>query len=130
MKNMAKKKFIKDAMTEARKDKNYLKYYEAAKVRVRLAIEVFKGREARGLTQQELAKMVGTTQKVISRIENADVNVGIDLLNRIAEGLNFVPENLATIFNSSSAIFPSIVWSPEMKSKKYIEVKEVDYKLK
>jgi len=127
---MAKKKFIKDAMTEARKDKNYLKYYEAAKVRVRLAIEVFKGREARGLTQQELAKMVGTTQKVISRIENADVNVGIDLLNRIAEGLNFVPENLATIFNSSSAIFPSIVWSPEMKSKKYIEVKEVDYKLK
>lgn len=130
MKNMAKKKLIKDAIAEAREGKGYLRYCEAAKVRIRLAIEVFKGREARGLTQQALAKTVGTTQKVISRIENADVNIGIDLLNRIAESLNFMSENLATIFNSSSAIFSSIVWSPKTKSKEYIEVEEVDYKLK
>ena len=31
------------------------------------------------LTQAELAKKLGTTQTVISRIENGSVNVGIDL---------------------------------------------------
>jgi len=36
------------------------------------------------LNQSELAKKLGTTQTVISRIENGSVNVGIDFLQKVA----------------------------------------------
>ncbi|MDA2922726.1 helix-turn-helix transcriptional regulator [Patescibacteria group bacterium AH-259-L07] len=117
---MNKKNLSKDAIAEAKKDKRYQKHSETAKVRIRLAVEVFKHREEKGLTQQVLAKTIGTTQKVVSRIENAEVNIGIDLLNRIAESLNFTSEDLAKIFNCSSTIFSSL-WLPEAKSKEYVE---------
>jgi transcriptional regulator with XRE-family HTH domain len=35
-----------------------------------------------------LAKKVGTTQAVISRIENGTVNIGIDFLEKIARAFN------------------------------------------
>lgn len=46
------------------------------------------------MTQQELARAVGTTQKVISSIENGDTNPGSVLLVRIAKKLNFDFYNL------------------------------------
>lgn len=99
MKNTNKKSLIKDPMAEAKKDKDFLRHSEAAKVRIKFAVEVFKLREANGLTQQALAKMIGTTQKVVSKVENADVNIGIDLLNRIMKNLNFTSENLTEVFD-------------------------------
>lgn len=121
MKSMNKGKLIKSAIMQAKKDKSYRKHYEAAKVRIRLATEVFNARQSRRLSQQKLAKMTGTTQKVISNIENADVNIGIDLLNRIIESLNFRSENLGIVFNCSSA-FSSFNWSPKAKKEEYMEV--------
>ncbi|PNV82260.1 MAG: hypothetical protein C0627_11065 [Sulfurimonas sp.] len=37
------------------------------------------------LTQSELAKKLGTTQTVISRVENGSVNIGIDFLQKLAK---------------------------------------------
>lgn len=113
MKSMYKGKLVRDAIAEAKKDKSYRKHYEAAKLRIRLAEEVFNARKNRGLSQQELAKMIGTTQKVLSNIENADVNIGIDLLNRIAKSLNFKSENFGVIFNCSSVISAPWIYSTE-----------------
>ncbi|MBD3208409.1 MAG: helix-turn-helix domain-containing protein [Candidatus Nealsonbacteria bacterium] len=40
------------------------------------------------VTQQELAKKIGTTQSAISRIESGKQNITIDYLQRIASALN------------------------------------------
>lgn len=53
-----------------------------------LAMEIYKAREAAGLTQTQLAKRAGTTQSVISRLEDADYGGrSITLLQRIAAAL-------------------------------------------
>lgn len=53
-----------------------------------LAEEVYDKRKKMGINQQGLAKKVGTTQRIISNIENAEINVGFNLLIRIAHELN------------------------------------------
>jgi UDP-N-acetylglucosamine 1-carboxyvinyltransferase len=42
----------------------------------------------KGLTQQQLAKAVGTTQSVIARLETVGENVSIERAVRIAEALD------------------------------------------
>jgi len=113
---MNKKNLNRDPMAEAKKDKDFLRHSEAARVRIKLAVEVFKVREEKGLTQQALAKMIGTTQKVVSKVENAEVNIGIDLFNRIRKNLNFTSENLGEIFDCPilDVLYPQ---STETKSR-------------
>ena len=53
-----------------------------------LAMEIYEARESAGLTQTQLAKRIGTTQSVISRLEDADYSGrSITLLQRIAAAL-------------------------------------------
>ena len=99
MKNMNNKKINIDPIAEARKGKYFNKYSKEAKERIKLGVEIYNTRENLKISQQELAKKAETTQKVISRIENADVNVGFSLLSRIADVLGFNHENWGRIFN-------------------------------
>jgi len=69
------------------KGKNRNKEYSSLKDLLAISEEVYSARIALRLSQQELAKKVGTTQKVISKIENAEVNFGIDLMLRISREL-------------------------------------------
>jgi DNA-binding XRE family transcriptional regulator len=52
------------------------------------ANEIYKARRSAKISQGVLAVKVDTTQKVISNIENADVNMGVGLAMRIARALN------------------------------------------
>jgi UDP-N-acetylglucosamine 1-carboxyvinyltransferase len=45
-------------------------------------------RQARGLTQAQLAKSLGTSQSAINRIEKGGQNISLDMLNRISEVLS------------------------------------------
>jgi DNA-binding XRE family transcriptional regulator len=83
-----------DPIYEASKDPRFESYVEAAKIRGRIGMEVFSKRKELNMTQQELARAVGTTQTVISSIENGDTNPGSVLLVRIAKKLNFDFYNL------------------------------------
>lgn len=72
---------------------------EVAKLNLRVAEMIYAARTATGLTQTELARRVGTTQSVISRLEAADYEGhSLSMLQRIAEALHarlelrFVPE--------------------------------------
>lgn len=47
-----------------------------------------KKRLEKGLTQQELAKRIGTKQSAIARFESGTYNPTIDFLNKVAGGLN------------------------------------------
>jgi DNA-binding XRE family transcriptional regulator len=64
---------------------------------------LFSARNTAGLTQKELANLVGTTQQVISQLEDADYEGhSLSMLRRIAKALNrrveirLVPENAQT----------------------------------
>lgn len=100
MKNILRKNNTNiDAMAEARKCKDFQNLSRDVDVRLRLAVEIYNQREKLGLSQQDLAKQISSTQKVISRIENGDVNVGLDLVSRIAKALSFTAGNWSRIYN-------------------------------
>ena len=100
MKNMNKQKSTLDPIAEARKSKGFSSYSKSARINVRLAGEVYTKRKSRGWSQIKLAKEIGTTQRIISNIESGDVNIGVDLLKRLVDGLNFSNDDLGNIFES------------------------------
>lgn len=106
MKSVKVKKFNIDPLAEIKKSKNYSTYAKDADDRIKLATVVYNKRVNLGLSQQKLAKLVRTTQKVISNIENAEVNLGLDLMNRIGKVLQFQEEDWAQIHNF---IIPSFI---------------------
>src|SRR3990172_12916086 len=66
----------------------------------RVAQMIYDARSAAGLTQTQLAELVGTTQSVISQLEDADYEGhSLTMLRRIAKALHrtleirFLPEN-------------------------------------
>ena len=62
--------------------------YEAALARAELAMLIYEHRTAAGLTQAVLAKRIGTTASVISRLEDADYEgQSLGMLRRIAAAL-------------------------------------------
>lgn len=101
MKNINNKKIQKDSMAEARKSKNFDKYSKEARERINLGVEIYNARVALNISQQELAKTTRTTQKMISNIESANVDVRFSTLNKIKKALNFKAENWARIYNFS-----------------------------
>ena len=62
--------------------------YEEEKVNFQAALAIREAREAAGATQEELANLIGTTQSVISRLENANYEGHtLKILERIANEL-------------------------------------------
>ena len=61
--------------------------YEKAGRAIRLATEIRALREARGLSQRELAERVGTTQSAIARLEGGNISPSLPTLDKIAEAL-------------------------------------------
>ena len=66
-----------------------LKNLEAARANEEIARKIHQLRTAANLTQTQLAKLVGTTASVISRLEDADyAGHSLAMLRRIAAALN------------------------------------------
>lgn len=74
-------------LAEKFKNKEFEKDYHRTAAFYRLADEVLVLRKKRGLTQKQLAQMVGTTQAVISRLENASVKPSFETIVKLAEAL-------------------------------------------
>jgi ribosome-binding protein aMBF1 (putative translation factor) len=71
------------------KDADLRRMVEEQKLNVRIAEMIHQARTAAGLTQAELARLVGTTQSVISRLEDADYEGhSLSMLQRIASALH------------------------------------------
>lgn len=101
MKNIDNKKIQRDPMLEARESKKFNKYSKEARERINLGVEIYNARVASNISQQELAKITKTTQKMISNIESANVDVRFSTLNKIKKALNFKAENWARIYSFS-----------------------------
>ncbi len=83
-------KDINTLLVEKFKNKDFEKKYHRTASLFRLADEMLMLRKKRGLTQKELAKKVGTTQAVVSRLENASVKPSLETIIKIAEALDAV----------------------------------------
>ena len=105
MKDITKGKFTRDPLAEIKKDPHFSIYSAEESMKIRLAVEIYNARRSIGASQKDLAKAVFTTQRLISNIENADINVGMNLLGRIVRFLNFNSEVLAGIFNTPFSFY-------------------------
>ena len=92
------KRYIKD-------DPKRLKSLKIEREKSNIAAQIYNLRTQAGLSQKEFAKLVGTTQSVISRLEDADYNgYRVDTLERIATAMHqrlkfeFVPEDRGYAF--------------------------------
>ena len=74
---------------------------QAERVNAEVVRTIYELRKGAGLTQKELAELAGTTQFVISRLEDADYyGHSLSMLNRIARKLNQLLTVLVTPQNS------------------------------
>jgi len=67
------------------KDPKYRKAYDALGEEFALASAVIDARNRAGLTQQELARKMGTTQPVVARLESGRTRPSMRTLERLAK---------------------------------------------
>jgi ribosome-binding protein aMBF1 (putative translation factor) len=75
---------VEEAFAEWRKDLEYVKAYEALEDEFALAAAMIEARAHAGLTQEELAQRMHTTQAVIARLESGRVKPSTRTLERLA----------------------------------------------
>lgn len=77
---------FKGRLRKELKDPEFRRQYEEERQALQLAIKIAALREQKGLSQQDLAKRMGTSQQAISRIESGQYEgFTLKTLERIAE---------------------------------------------
>ena len=68
------------------KDPEFKTHYQEERQALKLAMKITELREKKGLSQQKLAKLIGTSQQAISRIESGEYEgFTLKTLEKIAE---------------------------------------------
>lgn len=83
MKLLTFEKYFRDSL----QDPNFKQLWQDAQPEYQLSRQIIKKRLDKKLTQSQLAKKIGTSQAIISKIENSTFNPSLSLLKRISEGL-------------------------------------------
>ncbi len=78
----------KDVKEKLLKDSNVKKEYEELDFLYKIKRQVISLRKEKGLSQKELAELVGTKQSAISRLENEDYNPSVEMLAKIAKAFD------------------------------------------
>lgn len=78
---------LNDYLKKQLKDPEFRKEWEKSEAAYQVTRELIRARIEGKISQRQLAKKAGTTQAVISRIENMSVSPSIGLLQRIAVSL-------------------------------------------
>ena len=94
-------KSYRDSLKEMLQDEEFKKEYEELQPEFDIIRAIADARISQNLTQQELAARTGINQADISKLENGSRNPSLNLLKRLAEGmdmtlrLEFVPKKHA-----------------------------------
>jgi DNA-binding XRE family transcriptional regulator len=73
-------------LREDMKDPEFKAHYQEERQALKLAMKIAELREKKGLSQQQLAKLMGTSQQAISRIESGEYEgFTLKTLEKIAE---------------------------------------------
>jgi len=75
---------VEESFAEWRKDPNYVEVYDALEDEFSLAAALIEARAHAGLTQQQLADRMHTTQAVIARLESGRAKPSTRTLERLA----------------------------------------------
>ena len=82
----SKVRTFRSRLSEDLKDPEFKAYYQEERQALQLALQIAELRAKKGLSQQELAKLMGTSQQAISRIESGDYEgFTLKTLEKIAE---------------------------------------------
>jgi DNA-binding XRE family transcriptional regulator len=85
MKN-EKVRTFRSRLREDLKDPEFKAHYQEERQAVMLAMKIAKLREKKGLSQQQMAKLMGTSQQAVSRIESGEYEgFTLKTLEKIAE---------------------------------------------
>ena len=77
---------FKSRLREDLKDPEFKRHYDEERQALKLAMKIVALREQKGLSQQELAKLMGTSQQAISRIESGEYEgFTLKTLEKVAE---------------------------------------------
>jgi DNA-binding XRE family transcriptional regulator len=77
---------FRSRLREDLKDPEFKKHYQEERQALKLAMKIAKLREKKGLSQQQLAKLMGTSQQAVSRIESGEYEgFTLKTLEKIAE---------------------------------------------
>lgn len=107
---------FKDYLKEKIRQKpNLEQEIKKARKAVEIAHQIYKLRKEKGLTQKELAKIIGVSQSNIARMESADYNhYTMDTLYKVARGLDadlniFInpPEQTINLISAVNNIHPT-----------------------
>ena len=79
---------FKKHLQEQLENPEFKKEWDNLELRYTIVKQLIKLRNTSNLSQAQLAQKIGTTQAVISRIENGTTNIGIDFLEKIARAFN------------------------------------------
>src|SRR5437899_1983657 len=83
-------------------------FYDEASLVIQVADQVRKLRVSKGLSQEELARRVGTTQPMIARLESAGQPPSLRTLGRLAAALDAELSVHLSARGSIAPSFPSI----------------------
>ncbi len=82
-----------DLLKSQMKNKEFAKEYEALEKEYTLAKEFIKLRKEQNLTQTELARLAGTSQPAIARLESGNYkNLSLSFIRKVARALHAFPE--------------------------------------
>ena len=77
---------FRSRLREDLKDPEFKAHYQEERQALKLAMKIAKLREKKGLSQQQLAKLMGTSQQAVSRIESGEYEgFTLKTLEKIAE---------------------------------------------
>ena len=76
---------VEESFAEWRKDPDYVEGYEALEQEYALADALIRARAEADMTQEQVAKAMGTTQAVVARLESGRVMPSTRTLQRFAE---------------------------------------------
>ena len=77
---------FKSRLREEIKDPEFKRHYDEERQALKLAMKITALREQKGLSQQQLAKLMGTSQQAISRIESGEYEgFTLKTLEKVAE---------------------------------------------
>lgn len=88
MKKKPKTISFEELKSDLMKDPEFRHEYEKLQPEFQIASQMIDARIKQDMSQEELAKKVGTGQAVISRLEGMNAKPSLSLLSRVARALN------------------------------------------
>lgn len=83
-------KTLQEFLEDQLKDPEFRKEYEAIQPEMAVIRALVDARISQNLTQKQLAERTGINQADISKLENGTRNPSLNLLKRLADGLDMV----------------------------------------